>query len=196
MEKKSLSIKLIVDTAVRLTEERGYGNFSVRELAQELQVKAASLYNHIDSIKTVNCEVAKAASAEMSRTLSEVILNKKRDEALTSLSYAFRQFIKDHYELYQAILALPQLDQSNGDDLRQIGRDSMQAIRNVLRQYRISAQNVIHLGRILRSELQGFTLFEVAGYFSIPDCPSELSFKFLVKQFISMLHQLENNSSD
>ena len=43
MKGKGLTMEVIVGAASELVEEKGYNNSSVRELAQRLHVKAASL---------------------------------------------------------------------------------------------------------------------------------------------------------
>ena len=49
-EVKSISRKeQILNTAVKLFKEKGYSASSMRDLAQELDIKAASLYSHIKS---------------------------------------------------------------------------------------------------------------------------------------------------
>lgn len=50
MIKKGLSSEIIYKAATNLVIERGYDNFSLRELAARLDVKPASLYSHVKNI--------------------------------------------------------------------------------------------------------------------------------------------------
>ena len=50
MPKKGLNRELIIDTALQLVEQGGTDACSMRELALRLDVKAASLYNHISGM--------------------------------------------------------------------------------------------------------------------------------------------------
>ena len=47
MSRKGLSRDAIVDAAAALAEEKGMENLTLRELADALNVKPASLYNHL-----------------------------------------------------------------------------------------------------------------------------------------------------
>ena len=110
MKGKGLTLEMIAETASRLVEEKGYNKFSVRELALRLNVKAASLYNHIDSVEDINREVGRLAMNKLNDTLERATEGKRRDEALEALAYAYAQFVKEDYELYRAIIGLPTLD--------------------------------------------------------------------------------------
>ena len=50
MPKKGLNRDLIIDTALQLVEQGGPPACSMRALADALEVKAASLYNHISGM--------------------------------------------------------------------------------------------------------------------------------------------------
>jgi AcrR family transcriptional regulator len=43
----------IMNTALKLFSERGYGNVSVRDIAEKVGIKAASLYNHFESKRDI-----------------------------------------------------------------------------------------------------------------------------------------------
>ena len=62
MPKKGLNREIIVEAAVRLIEQRGIPGLSMRELADTLDVKAASLYNHITGKKPgILCRIDRLA---------------------------------------------------------------------------------------------------------------------------------------
>ncbi|HWJ78353.1 MAG TPA: helix-turn-helix domain-containing protein, partial [Niallia sp.] len=64
-QKKGLTINTIIETATKLVEEKGYNNFSLRELAGRLNVKAASLYYHISGVDDITKAVGELASERM-----------------------------------------------------------------------------------------------------------------------------------
>ena len=68
MPKKGLSSGEILEAAERLVQERGYDHFSLRELAARLEVKPASLYNHIGDIDELNTAVALKAAGALAMT--------------------------------------------------------------------------------------------------------------------------------
>jgi len=187
---KGLSLQSIVDTASQLIEEKGYDNFSVRELAIRLNVKAASLYNHIDGVDDINREVGMLAATRLNRALSEAVGGKTRDEAIGAMADAYRQFVKDNPELYRTIIGFPILDSGNG--LRDIGRPSLDVMRKVVCQYALPDKTVTLYFRSFRSALHGFVSLETAGYFSTMDVDVDESYHFMIAGYIRGIHQLES----
>lgn len=188
MRGKGLTMDAIVNAAAALVVEKGYNKFSVRELAQKLGCKAASLYNHIDSFDDVNREVGKLAAKRMNDELEAASMGKESDKALEALAHEYRHFAKNNYELYQAIMGLPSLDQN--DSLR-VGRESLLVMRKVVHQYKISEEDAVNFSRCLRGALHGFVSYEIAGYYTRKNVPVEGSFRFLIQGYIDWIHRLE-----
>ena len=71
MSRRSLSYESIMKTAIKLVEQKGFNNFSLRELAAELQVQPSSLYNHIRGINEIQKAVGLYGIHEMEKGLTE-----------------------------------------------------------------------------------------------------------------------------
>ncbi len=194
MKGKGLSFAAITDAAFQMAEEQGYGNYSVRDLAVRLDVKAASLYNHINSMEDVNREVGKLASRMLNQALTHSIEGKNRDEALMALAYAYREFVQQRPELYRSILGLPSL--SDSEELKNVAKESFQAIRTVMEQYQIPRQTSVHFARCFRSALHGFIILQMDGYYTNKNIAAEDSFRFLIEGYVSWAHRLEEAHSD
>jgi len=194
MRGKGLTLELIVDTATKLIEEKGYDSFSLRELSARLNVKAASLYNHIGSVEDINREVGVFAVDKMNAMLSEAIGEKVRDEAIRAVADGYRQFAKENPELYRTILALPILDA--GDGLRDIGKPNLDIIRTVLHQYAVPDQTETKYMRSLRSAMHGFVALETAGYFTRADVDVDESYRFMIAAYIDQIHNLERDHGE
>lgn len=188
MKGKGLTMERIAETAMRLVSEKGYNKFSMRELAQELHCKAASLYNHIESIDDINRQVGLLASEKMNAVLEEATAGKTRDEALIALAYAYRDFVRNENELYQAIMGMPSIKMA---DTLAAGRDSLKVVRQVIAQYNISRANAVNFSRCFRAALHGFASYEVAGYYTAPEATAIDSFKFLVSGYVKWINQME-----
>lgn len=188
MKGKGLTMEVIVAAATELVEEKGYNNFSVRELAQKLHVKAASLYNHLNSIDDVNKEIGLKAVSHMNEYLEQSAEGKEKDEALRALAYAFRSYVKNNYQMYRAIMEMPAL---NRDGSLEIGRESVKSIRRVVAEYGISREDAIKFSRSFRSALHGYASYEMAGYFTATNVTGDESFDFLVDGYVEWLNRLE-----
>ena len=69
MARKGLNTDHIVEAATELIAERGFDQFSLRELADRLGVKTASLYNHISSLSELTSNIGQLAFERMAGQL-------------------------------------------------------------------------------------------------------------------------------
>ena len=53
MSKNNISDELIITTSARLSNEVGLNNLSLKMIAEELNIKSPSLYNHISSLDDI-----------------------------------------------------------------------------------------------------------------------------------------------
>ena len=63
MAHKGLSPDAVVKAAVELIEQQGRDAFSMRLLADQLGIKTASLYNHVENMETLLSEVCRYGDA-------------------------------------------------------------------------------------------------------------------------------------
>lgn len=189
MKGKGLSPELIADTASRLISEKGLDNFSVRELAVRLNVKAASLYNHISGVEDINRAVGQLAVNRLNEALEKAVSGLSRDEAVRALSHAYRRFVKENPDLYRTIIGLPLLDDS--EDLLEIRKLGLETMRKVVAMYDLPEKISALFFRTFRSSLHGFNALETAGYFSQADIDIEDSYNFMIEGCITRLRELE-----
>lgn len=189
MKGKGLSFDVIVQTAMRLVNEKGYGKFSARELASELNVKAASLYNHLGSMDEVNVGIGRIAAEMQNRLLQEAAEKGSRKQAFTDFCRAYRDFAKSNHQLYLAILAIPSLDQ--GEAAEETSREIAVTFRRIIDLFELSETDKIHYTRFVRSLLDGFLQMEMAGGPVSDDVTMEDSFSFIIDRQLRMLEEAE-----
>ena len=68
----------IIITASRLFKERGYNAISMRDLAAEMGIKAASLYNHISSKQEILGLIILKVAEEFTQHINTIYLDKLR----------------------------------------------------------------------------------------------------------------------
>ena len=163
MPRQGLNRDSVVEASVRLVEEKGYAAFSMGELAKRLNVKTASLYNHVESLDALFTEVGLAAVSQMVASETQAIEGKKRNDALFAIAAAYRAFAKDHNELYRVIMSL---QKSKNEILEKAAGQITEPIMEVISSYGLSRTEQMHWQRILRSMMHGFVAHEEAGGFS------------------------------
>jgi TetR/AcrR family transcriptional regulator, cholesterol catabolism regulator len=100
--KNSTRKETIIETAARLFRERGYSATSMRDLAEQVGVEAASLYNHISSkaeiLQEICFKVANKFMGQIDKLEASEIPAIKKIEAI--LRFHIQQMIHHYEEVY------------------------------------------------------------------------------------------------
>ncbi len=184
MAQKGLSSAHIMEEAVRLVEERGYDNFSLRELAARLDVRPASLYNHIDGIGEINKAVAMKAADMLNRTLTEAVGEREGDEAFLDAARAYRSFADGNPEIYKALIRMPA---SENEDIRRAAFASFEPLRAVIKSYGAAERDMIHFSRALRSAMHGFVELTSNGFMQRDTVSREETYEVLIHGYLNVL---------
>lgn len=188
MAHKGLNRETVIRAALEFVEEKGYMHFSMRALAEMLGVKTASLYNHISGIDELYVEIGLSALKLQKKTQLDAIEGKSRDEAVFDLADAYREFAKEHWELYKVIMGLPM---TQNIVLQQAATQIIDPIMQVLSGYRLDEASKMHWQRVLRSIMHGFISQEEAGFFSHFNIEADESYHIAVRCYLEGLHEEE-----
>ena len=189
---KGLNQKIIVDAAKELIEQEGFPAFSMRKLAETLNVKTASLYAHIESMEALFTEIGLSALREQWDCLLNAVAKRHGDAAIIALAKGYRHFAAEHAELYKIIMQMP-----SGDDtvLKEAAAMTAEPFMRVLADYRLTEEQKMHWQRALRGLMHGFVSEEQAGYFSHYPVSVEESYQIAVRCMIGGLHQEEGETN-
>lgn len=185
MIKKGLTREKIIDAAVALIEEKGLSAFSLRNLASALEIQVSSLYNHIEGQNDLLAGVGLRAVDMLKELEESAIADKLRDEALYALADSYRQFAKEHTELYRIImgvhtLGIPMLESA--------AKKIALPILSVISEYGIEGDLQIHYQRMMRSAMHGFFEHENSGGFSLSPLDKDASYRFSIQCIAAQLN--------
>ena len=183
---KGLNREGIVEAAKRLIAENGFGEFSMRALAERLGVKTASLYAHIESMDALFTEVGLSALNDQKAAQLAAIEGKGGDAAVLALAESYRAFAKAHAALYQLIMQMPM---GKDETLRAAAAMTAEPSMQVLRSYSVPDERRMHWQRVLRGVMHGFVSQEASGYFSHYPVDLEESYRLAIQCVIDGLHK-------
>jgi AcrR family transcriptional regulator len=186
MARKGLNHDVIMDTATALVEEKGYDNFSLRELAARLSVQPASLYNHIKGLDEIRETVAVRAAEMLHTALTEAMDGKDNDEAFLDGVYSYRDFTEMHPELYKALIHIPP---DHDEQIRKASFYSFEPLRIIVNSYGLGHPDSIHFTRSLRSFIHGFAELSGNGLMQRSPASKEETFEFAVRHFLNFLKE-------
>ncbi len=65
----------IINVAAKLFKEKGYSAITMRDIAQSMDIKAASLYNHIKSKQEILALIIIEIAEEFTNTISKIVIS-------------------------------------------------------------------------------------------------------------------------
>lgn len=184
MAKRGLDRGQIIEQAIALVEKNGYDKFSLRELAVVLNVKPASLYNHIAGIEEIYREIALGAALMMKSALGTATEGKALDKAFEAGVRAYRQFAMEHPELYQAFVQMPSL---HDEAVTRASYESFLPLRNIIEGYGLSDPELMHFARSLRSVMHGFIELTKNGFMQRGEITREETYEEIIAEYLLIL---------
>lgn len=190
MPSNKLTREKIIDAALEMTECSKGGSFSLRELAQRLDVKASSLYNHFAGLAQIQEETALRIAKMLNKVLKEAAEGKERDEAFLAAARAYRAFAKDYPGLYTALIRMPA---SNDEVIVKAARDSYAPMRKIIKSYDKEKIMTLHFLRSFRAATHGFVELTANHFMQAGDATQDETYETMIHAFLNTLKGLADN---
>ena len=85
-----VSKSLVIETASQIADERGLNSLSLKVVAEKLNVRTPSLYNHIESLDDLLREVAHKGMRSMNEQMAQAAIGKSGDTLTISITVTER----------------------------------------------------------------------------------------------------------
>jgi len=163
VKRRRLNKQLVIEEAARLVNEVGsFEAVTLGQLAERLDIKVPSLYNHITDADGLRRDLRLYGIERLYEVLSQAAIGRANDDAIYAIADAYRVFALENPGTYPLLLAAP--DASDAELVAASNR-LLTLIVNVLRAYNLTDEDALHAVRALRAVLHGFVSIEMAhGY--------------------------------
>ena len=98
-----VSKQIVIQTASELVDKNGLNNISLKTVADKLNIKTPSLYNHISSLDELLREVAHNGMRTMNEKMFKVAVGKTGIEAIKQVSIEYLNYMIEHPGIYETI---------------------------------------------------------------------------------------------
>lgn len=187
MAKNNLSTDVIVETAAALSNKVGFENLSLKMIAEALEIKSPSLYNHINSLDDVKEKLMIFGWKQMERDIIDAAFGVSGYEALRCMCYAFYDYAINHKGVFNAMLWYNKYENDISDKTTS---RIYHLLFKIMSSLNISEENINHIIRTLRGFLEGFTLLVNNNSFGNPISIKE-SFDLSLDIIITGIKSLE-----
>ena len=188
--RSNLTKELVVQAAADLLNTEGLDALSLNRLAEILDIRTPSLYNHVDGLPGLMRELSILNARNLAERLSDAAIGQSGPELVMSVMQAYRSYIKEFSGLYLSTLRVSGMQEEVDPELEKEETRSLKVAVAVMASFGLQGEDAIHAVRAFRSLVHGFATLEVYGGFGMPLDLNE-SFVRLVDLFIAGLQMEE-----
>lgn len=190
--KVGLDKKTIIEAAANMADERGIANVTLKVLATELGVKSPSLYKHFSGgLDELNKELMLYGWRLLEADITRAAIGKSKDNAVRAICLAYRKFVAEHKGVFEA---MQWYNMYQSDEHLQASQGTLAVLFQVLEAYGVTEEQKVHIARMLRGFLQGFSTIESHGGFGNPT-PLDDTFDFALNIILNGIRDLQGGSA-
>ena len=175
----------VIECAATLVNSQGFAALSLAQIASQTGVKVPSLYNYVNGIDDVRQALATRGAQEILAVVVHAAVGRAGGDAIMAVALAYRAYIVRNPGVYAATIQTDNSDPA----FRQANAELLWVLTQILAPYHLSAQDLIHALRGLRSLVHGFATLEISGGFGMP-VDLAVSFVQMVQTFIGGISRL------
>lgn len=186
--KAGLDKTTIIKAAANIADEKGIANVTLKVLAAELGVKSPSLYKHFNGgLDELNKELMLYGWRSLESKITQAAIGKAKDDAVMAICYAYRNFAAEHRGLFEA---MQWYNMYQSEEHLQATQGMVSVFFQVLDAYDLNEGQKVHIVRMFRGFLQGFSSIESHGGYGNPLSIND-SFDFALKTIVNGIHDLQ-----
>lgn len=181
-QKRDLSKEKIINLYIHLAHDIGLNKVSFPRIAEKLEVKTPSLYNHFKNLDDLKVQTAIYLHQELNELLMQELVGKSKGDALSQYAFTYRTFAKEFSSVYELLNTIPLMQNTV---LSEAGAKNNQVLTKILNSFDLSEEKTIVKSRSFRSMLHGYITLNQLGYFQNPRLDDDESFNLMIEEFIS-----------
>jgi AcrR family transcriptional regulator len=178
-----LDSEQVLRAAAALIDEEGWEQLSLTRLAERLDIRTPSLYNHVASLEQLRRDLRVLGARGLTARLTKAAAGRSGSEAIYAIGHAYRAYAHEHPGLYVAALRAADPDDA---EFQAVAREAIELLTTLLEPFGLTEMRALHVVRGLRSLAHGFVSLEAAGGFGLPVNLDE-SYTFLLRVYIAGL---------
>ena len=187
MARRGLDRKTVIERAARLANETGFSALSIKTLADALDVKSPSLYNHIGSLDELKRQLMLYGWRQISEQMIESVAGVSGYDAIREICYAFYGYATENPGVFDAMFWYNKFED---EETKAVTDPLFSILYRITLSLGISRERCNHLIRTLRGFLEGFALLVNNRAFGNPISIRE-SFELSVHVLIEGMKTLE-----
>ena len=155
----------VIQAASDIADEKGLNNVSLKVVAERLNIRTPSLYNHIENLDDLLREVAHNGMRTMNQRMAQAAIGKSGDAAIKAVAIEYLNYMIEHCGIYETI----QWATWHGtDETAKIFCEYTDLLKTLILSCHFGTENVSEILNLLTGFLHGYTTLQLRYAFSDP----------------------------
>ena len=155
MSKNNISDELIIQTSASIANKVGLSNLSLKIIAEELNIKSPSLYNHISSLEEIKQRLMVYGWKQIEEKMIDSAVGVSGYEALKNMCNVFYDYATNNKGIFTAMLWYNKYE---SDEKQNATTRLFNMLFKIMKSLNITDENINHIIITLRGFLEGFSL--------------------------------------
>ena len=156
----------VIQTAADIADKNGLSNVSLKVVAENLNIRTPSLYNHIDSLESLLREIAHNGMKTMNERMMQAAIGKIGDDAVKSVGITYLDYMIEHPGIYETI----QWATWHGtEETGKIFDNYLSLLKTLALSCNFNPTNIDEILNLLTGVLHGYTTLQLRYALSRPD---------------------------
>ena len=156
----------VIRAASDLADEKGLNNVSLKSVAEKLNIRTPSLYNHIESLDHLLLEVAHQGMRCMNDRMTQAAIGSIGETAIQKVAAAYLDYMIEHPEVYETI---QWISWHGTEETSSIFHNYILLLSTLIRSCPFKEENTTDILNMLMGTLHGYTTLQLRYAFSNPD---------------------------
>lgn len=156
----------VIETASDIADKEGLNKVSLKAVAEKLDIRTPSLYNHINSLDDLLREVAHQGMRVMNDRMIKAAIGTFGDNAIKAVSIEYLNYMIEHPGIYETI----QWATWHGtEETGEIFNSYLSLLTTLIRSYNFKSDYTNEILKLLTGVLHGYTSLQLRYAFTAPD---------------------------
>ena len=156
----------VIKATSDLADEKGLNNVSLKSVAEKLNIRTPSLYNHIENLDNLLLEVAHQGMRIMNERMTHAVIGNIGDTAIKLAAIEYLNYMIEHPGVYETI---QWVSWHGTEETEKIFNNYTSLLVTLINSCNFKAENTTEILNMITGILHGFTTLQLRYAFSNPD---------------------------
>lgn len=156
----------VIEAAIEIADKDGLNNVSLKSIAEKLNIRTPSLYNHIKSLDDLLREVAHQGMRTMNERMTQVAIGTYGDTAIKAVVIEYLNYMIEHPGVYEVI----QWATWHGtDETKNIYDNYTSLLKTLILSCNFKEESTNDILNLITGVVHGYTTLQLRYAFTQPD---------------------------